>query len=504
MRRQLVTLVVCLAMVGCGGNGGGSEPGNSSNSSPSPSPQNSPSTPASGSLQKAIFWRALSDSHRNLYLVNEDGTGMVALAESAGVHTYKATAANGRIVYETYYPNEQQTELYSVNADGTALANLTASQDRELFAGVTRANRVIYVREMTTGAPRDLYSVATDGTGRCAIATTQEDETFLAIAPDDRVIFGRCAGNSCSLHVGDCSTSVRLSDTVNLDELVGVTSSGRVAYTVRDDSINASRLYTVNADGSDRRELGLVDANTWAVPMIHSDSLIWGQSGRVVVASAQGGTATVLADTGTAAYHRAVTADGRLIYQVGGANRVTETNDVYSVRLDGTDRRLLAGTEVIEFFQRLTPSGRALYQRYASPGTSGPYELRSVRADGSGDVSIGSTTGVSAAEAVMPNGQVVYVHHEATGQHDHYAVNDDGGANRFLLSGGKYNAATSNDRVVFTTPCANPRIVDPPVRTACSNAWGDVISVRSDGTGVVSLASGSEDEGFEGLYQAAP
>lgn len=483
----------------------------STSSPPSPPPPVAPS-PVAASLQKILFWRQLTPEQRNLYLINEDGTGIVPVADTAGAHVYKATAPNGRIIYETSL--NRQVDLMSVNPDGTGAANLTASAISERFNAMTSLGHIVFTRHQQvaqndpTHTQADIYRMAADGASVCAVATAAAKEIFLALTHDDRIIFETCVDGFCtssSLHVANCETSAVLAEAGSGNpRLIGVTSSGRIVYLAPGDG--TSRLYSANTDGSDRRLLAA--AGVIESALVHADAVIYtaGFNGKIHRISADGGSATALTEAPGRATPKVVTADGRLIYETGYSDASPDVPvDVYSVRLDGTDRRTVAATEYREIFDSTTKTGRLLYQTYpySLPNAAHLHELRSANSDGTADKLVATATQhgeYNRVESVTDSNRVLYYNIQTNSHRfDLYAVNDDGSERRHLASMADYGATTTNDLVIYTS-CPRYTVVGEPPLWARCRGDGDVVGIKTDGSGTVPLASGAEQEGFEAIY----
>ncbi|MBI3897302.1 MAG: DUF5050 domain-containing protein [Gammaproteobacteria bacterium] len=468
-------------------------------------------------LQQVVFWRALDANNRNLYLIKEDGTNIVTVADGAGIHTYKTAAPGGRLIYETIV--DQQTDVFSVKTDGTGTLNLTNTTKPEHFQAVTPAGDVIFSREERDAqgeVQMDIYRVSADGSQTCAVAASAASEVFLRLAANGDVIYKKCASGFCSdlsgdgqLYAATCNDTKTLTDTTVAGEpwFIGISSSGRAVYMQWDEAAQQHVLYSVAADGSDRKTLVTADG-AFLSPYLHGDDIVYALNGNLYRIGVGGDDTTVLADSSELERYQAVTADGRLIYATGRASGpASEANGLYSVRLDGTDRQVLANSEYREIFDGVSPTGRVMFQSYPVnlDNPQHGHELHSIKADGSDDQLLSGTSTVGVfkqIEDVSPTHRVLYRTIRTTGdQYDLSAVNEDGTDDRFLGSGIAYGAATNNDRVIYTNACTTYTLPDaPPKWMLCRDARGDVMTIKSDGTGTTPLATGSEDEGFEALY----
>lgn len=271
---------------------------------------------------RVVFQRAATiTGPRDLYSVNEDGTGFVTLANEALSDEFVALIANERVVYHRpSQPLGLGGEIYSVRADGTGGATLTNSPDEEFFAGATPDGKVILRRQvsdpLTGGTQDDLYLINGDGTGRVTLAATADHESFFGVTPDGRILFARYSAGQSDLYLvgADGTGEIRLTDTPeseSVDCSIGcITPTGRVVFTRRPATGGQADIYSINLDGTGER---------------------------------------VLADSPDNEFAKAITASSRVIFvRATGAQ-----NDLYSIYADGTGLRTLADTLDSETFSTL-------------------------------------------------------------------------------------------------------------------------------------------------------
>lgn len=512
MRAHYSLLALSLAVGGCaGGTGDTGAPSSTTTQAPSETQSSSSVSNSQSPLQRVIVWRQQSDGQRHLYIVNEDGTELRAIADGTGSHYYKETAINGRVIFESSV--DGQTDIFSVNPDGTGLLNLTNSADNDTFQATTTAGTVIYSRGQQNGAQQDIYQVNTDGAQTCAIANSAQSEIFLALGADNRVIYKKCTTDSCTsgpkswtIYAASCSSTTPITtQNVNGDlRVLGATPAGRIIFLATDD-LQQGYLYSANANGSDWKQLAA--ARRWPTPLIHGESVVYthaasdSQNFDIHAIAASGGEPTVLADTTEPELIQAITADGRLIYSTGVSSAPSTPYDIYSVRLDGSERRTVAGAAYREYFDTLSGTGRVLYQAGINEVDRG-YELRSINSDGTNEIILasGSRSNQYRSDAITATNRIAYSHLHDGGA-DLYVTNEDGTGNRYLASSVGYGGSTDNDRIIYTTPCQSySGSFEPPTFYTCRSAGGDVVAIKADGTGTTSLASGSEEEGFEAIH----
>jgi len=289
---------------------------------------------------KVVYQRSpRGGGQSDVYIVNEDGTGTLALGSTADDERFPYNLPGGRIAY--YRGPWQSTPNYTVliGEDGSNPVLLDPTQGGVM---AFESGRVV-TRGFPNAAQSAIYSFNLDGTGAVTLATgnTVNPLNFKAVS-GGRVIYNQ--GNLQDLYsvpVGGGSP-VTLATVAEQGVFRGVTSNGKVVYGVGD-------LYSVDLTGSNKTPIAA--SSDWEV-------------------------------------YRASTTDGKVIYErlVGGANY-----DLYIVNADGTGTVPLAVTADIEQFAGLTPSGRVLFIRSVVGGT----QLWSVKADGTDAVMLGSGSGTS-------------------------------------------------------------------------------------------------------------
>lgn len=139
-------------------------------------------TPASPPILASIVFARTASTHNNdLYLVKEDSSGVVTLANSTDDEAFSGITAGGRVIYTRLVGT--QSDLYSVSVDGTGTMALATSTDNEIFKGITPSGRVIY--EKSAGTQSDLYSVNADGADTVALANSTNTRLSTASLPAD-------------------------------------------------------------------------------------------------------------------------------------------------------------------------------------------------------------------------------------------------------------------------------------------------------------------------------
>ncbi|MDH3469271.1 MAG: hypothetical protein OES26_25885 [Gammaproteobacteria bacterium] len=117
----------------------------------------------------------------DLYIIDEDGVHLTAIAVNVGQHEFFwGEAPDSRLIYTTQTDHTAQTDLHSVLPDGTGTAVIADSPDYESFWNVTKDNEVIYSRFVNL-QQTDLYAASTIGQNTRALAQDPLYEVFHAI-----------------------------------------------------------------------------------------------------------------------------------------------------------------------------------------------------------------------------------------------------------------------------------------------------------------------------------
>ncbi len=193
--------------------------------------------------------------------------GNIALATSSDFEIYSGSAANGRVVYQR--SSRGSYDVFSVLADGTGTVALADSADDEGLVFITADNRAFINRYAITGPTvtlGDVYLIGLDGSNLTPIATSVHQETFAALI-GGTVLYRRETVNSVNdIQLWAVTTNgtgnFRLFTGGGQAHFVAATPSGRVLV---NNYTGIPNLYVVNTNGSDQR---LLAANATFVALI--------------------------------------------------------------------------------------------------------------------------------------------------------------------------------------------------------------------------------------------
>lgn len=153
---------------------------------------------SSCTTQRVIYYTWSFNGSRiqaDMFLVKEDGTGFVALANSPDDEYPCGITSDKRVVF-TRMSQDAHGSIYVINADGTGLQTLQSTGENNLCFGVSGDDQVIFTRSAYFGPNqrRDIYSVNADGSNQTnpnLLASTYADEFPLAITSNNRVVYAR-------------------------------------------------------------------------------------------------------------------------------------------------------------------------------------------------------------------------------------------------------------------------------------------------------------------------
>lgn len=441
-------------------------------------------------LQSVVFQRTALGSQYDVYLIKEDGTGLVPLAATAEDERYMFATPDRKIIFERGLGTARS--VYSVNADGTNEVLLASNAyARPDVPSVTSSGRIILTRT------NDLISVNGDGTGLVDFGGTAGNESFIGLAPDGKVIFQRFDTTQTDINGiysanEDGSGEIKLSpvNTTEYELVRAITHTGRVIYELSAASASGNQrdLYSVKEDGTGLVTLANSIQSEEFVALLANERVVYQRGGDLYSINADGsGTAALTSGPNTKSFVGA-TADGKVIYMQYLLDPITQLNqgDIYIINGDGTGAMTLAATSDNEVFSGVTPGGKILFIRE----TGGQLDLYSINADGTGELRLTNTPENESFNCVAacftPNGRLIFSRHTASSnQTDLYSINPDGTGEVLLTNGTdwKYvSGVTASSRVIFTRNTGGIQ--------------NDLFSINVDGTNLKTLMDTLDNDLF--------
>jgi Tol biopolymer transport system component len=412
----------------------------------------------------------------DLYLINDDGSGLTTIAATTGHERFIAITPTGRVIFSRM--RSGRSDLYSVRLDGTDEVELAVFSDSESPDFVTDTGVLIFSSEWA--GSYDLYAINADGTGFVILADGPENEWFAALTSDGRVVYEHENGGQRDLYSVnlDGSDRIALSVTPDHEEYAGVTPDGRILVEVQ--RASEGDLYIIDADGTNRRALAqsaLIESFAIAVDdgivIFSRDS----GGGDVFAVDTETGTVFELAASPNAEEFAGVTANGSIVFtrEMGGQS------DLYAidVRARSTEVALANDPAVDELFIAATRGGRVLVNRLLPSAD----QLISVAESGQNEIVLADEVEQVLADqrTLLADEHIPFSRGTRTAQ-DLYSIHSDGTGLALLSAapeGQEFQDLTASGRLIFARLVAGQT---------------DLFSVRPDGTDLRVLADTPENE----------
>jgi hypothetical protein len=124
----------------------------------------------------------------DLFAINSDGTSEVRLTHTSDFEDFDCNSfcgkfqiltTKGRFIFQRRSASNAQADLYSIKPDGTGEVAVANSADDEILETTTASGRIIYSRDV--GGQPDIYSVDDDGGGMTILSNAADLEFVLAV-----------------------------------------------------------------------------------------------------------------------------------------------------------------------------------------------------------------------------------------------------------------------------------------------------------------------------------
>ena len=428
----------------------------------------------------------IESGKNDLYLVKEDGSGRVVLAETADNEIFSAIAPGERIVYQRVVGG--QLDLYSVNSGGTDLRSLATTTYDEIFSAITASGRVIYRRD-GVGTGRDLWSVGADGTNTQVLASSAKHEDFVALTASGKVIYNVAQWDGTSdlyiVNADGTGTTALSTDASYYKAFKCERPDGQLVFEINN-GYGSGGFYMIAQTGGSAAPLAVN-----SVPDEYSYGGIT-STGHVIINrrvdgqrdlyGANGGGLVSLATSTDYEQYAGSTSAGKVIFSREAARNAYGATqfDLYIVNTDGSNLVSLASTTTNdEMFGGVASDGRIIYGSCGN--IDGLCDLYSVQADGTGTVVLANSASYQEFyQGITPSGRVIYSKENGFSS-SLYAVNTDGTGTSLLPGGGYFVATTTDNKVLIRNQ---------------DNGNSNLYIVNADGTGSTALANTGNNENF--------
>jgi Tol biopolymer transport system component len=193
-------------------------------------------------------------TRHDVYSIGLDGTGLAALAAQPEDERFGDFSSDGRVIFSRSFGG--QDDLFIVNEDGTGLMQLTDSLEHDDVA--FSADGYVYFLRGTANT-RDLYRVPADGStaAQQLVASVFDLSYSPEQAPGWMFVSVRTGAGDANLQVMrlDGSAATVLASSLDDEWLVDVIDSGRVLISRNPPGSLQEDLYVVNLDGTGLRPL---------------------------------------------------------------------------------------------------------------------------------------------------------------------------------------------------------------------------------------------------------
>jgi Tol biopolymer transport system component len=288
------------------------------------------------------------DGNREIYAINQDGSGTANLTNSPDFDEGPAWSPDGtRILFE-----RANQEIWVMNADGSGATNLTNDPSFDgQYAWSPDGSKVAFASNRHGNF--EIFVMNADGTGATALTDNPAQETSPAWSPDGAMLAFVCqrGGSDDEICVmnADGSNVLQLTDNSASDQSPKWSRDGRIAFISRRDGNN--EIYVMNADGTGQTNLTRNSASDAAFVWSPDGSKIAFVSRRdfndeIYVMNADGTGLTNLTANAGQDNSPAWSSDGSRLAFVSTRDG---NNELYFMRADGTGVTRITDTEGFEF-----------------------------------------------------------------------------------------------------------------------------------------------------------
>lgn len=202
--------------------------------------------------KQIAFYSEVNGKPADLYVINVDGTGLRQLTDTPVAEGYPAWSPDGsQIAYESH-TTDGNFDVYVMRADGTDVRRLTTEPKRDVGPAWSPDGKTIVFMSDRDGKEFNLYQMAADGSAVTRL-TQGETDWFPQFAPGGgHIAFHRWN----DVHVMDmASREVRALTKAPDNGMYPSWSPDGARLAFMSWRGGPTAVYTMNADGSDQRQL---------------------------------------------------------------------------------------------------------------------------------------------------------------------------------------------------------------------------------------------------------
>jgi TolB protein len=223
--------------------------------------------------KQIAFYSEVGGRPADLFVMDADGRDVRQLTRTPAAEGYPAWSPDGsRLAFESHTPNGN-FDVYVMNADGSNVRRLTEDPRRDVGPAWSPDGSKIAFMSDRAGKEFNLYLMNADGSGVEQL-TSGETDWFPQFSKDGgRIAFHRWN----DVHVMDLATRQAVRLTTSPDNGMYPTWSPdatRIAFMSW--RVGATAVYTMNADGTNQRELVRMTTGSAIDPR-------WSPDGRLIV-----------------------------------------------------------------------------------------------------------------------------------------------------------------------------------------------------------------------------
>lgn len=349
------------------------------------------------------------------------------------------------------------------------LVTACASNTNDNAVTSQSSDKIFYVFTGTNSSGntlRELYVIKADNTENKKLTFTDDGyvKTFVGLSQDGFAVYTYDKDSSLySVPLANPSQATTRKIASGLINPLAITSDNRVLYYIGWD------LYSVKADGSEApKALNPALASHYIGVTSNNMVVYWDDNGLYAVDPAKSRPSITLAASRPSPD-----------VQILGTSVVYSNSGIYKVDTAAATPNPVLLINSVPYKLSAASDG---YVFYTSPNLNGNYKLWKINMDGTASVQLTtSTDGDDDFIALTSDNRVIYNKRIAGNNNDVYSVAITGGAETALaadpLKDDDYVGLADGNRIIIQTA------VNPTYRT--------IVSIKSDGTALITLASGT-------------